>query len=214
MNKQQAIGAIDQHQDTIIRVNDKIWEYAELSLMEHQSAALYCKVLDDLGFEVQSGVAEMPTAFIGRYGSGRPVIGILAEYDALSGLSQKGGSAEKSPITPGGHGHGCGHNCLGAGSLAAAVAVKAYLENNPQKSGTVIFYGCPGEEGGSGKGFMARAGIFEELDAAITWHPNSANEVTTGSNNACLLLEYKFTGVASHAAGDPHLGRSHWTPWN
>ncbi len=208
MNKNEAVGVIDAKKDVIVSVNDQIWEYAELSLLEYKSAALYCKVLQEQGFMVESGIAGMPTAFTGRFGSGKPVIGILAEYDALSGLSQKGGCTDKTPIISGAPGHGCGHNSLGAGSLAAALAVKAYLESNPGKSGTVIFYGCPGEEGGAGKAFMARDGIYAELDAAITWHPNSVNEVTTGSNNSSIQIEYKFSGVSSHAAGDPHLGRS------
>ncbi len=205
--KQKALQAIDQNAALICDVSDKVWEYAELSLMEHKSTALYVKVLKDLGFEVTENVAGMPTAFYGSYGHGKPVIGILGEYDALSGLSQKGCATAREEITPGGNGHGCGHNLLGAGSLGAAIAVKKYLEETGRE-GTVIFYGCPGEEGGAGKAYMARDNMWEMLDAALTWHPSDTNEVTSGTCNSCILKEFKFTGIASHAAGDPHLGRS------
>ena len=190
-----------------IGVSDKIWEYAELSLNEYKSVECYLDFLRKEGFEIREQVANVPTAFAASYGSGSPRIGILAEYDALSSLSQKGGVAEKAPLIPGGHGHGCGHNLLGAGSLAAAVAVKELIEKGVLR-GTVVLYGCPGEDGCAGKSFMARDGEFRDLDAAITWHPGDTNEVTTGSNAACLQYLYSFQGVSAHAAGDPHLGRS------
>ena len=190
-----------------IGISDKIWEYAELSLNEYKSVECYLDFLRKEGFEIREQVANVPTAFAASYGTGSPRIGILAEYDALSSLSQKGGVAEKDPLIPGGHGHGCGHNLLGAGSLAAAVAVKELLEKGVLK-GTVVLYGCPGEEGCAGKSFMARDGEFRDLDAAITWHPGDTNEVTTGSNAACLQYLYSFQGQTAHAAGDPHLGRS------
>ncbi len=205
--KAAALSVIDSKKDLILDINDRIWEYAELSLLEHKSMELYCKALLDEGFVVEKGTAGVETAFTGTFGSGKPVIGILSEYDALSGLSQKGGSTVKEPIVAGKAGHGCGHNMLGAGAFAAALAVKRYLETSGS-SGTVIFYGCPGEEGGAGKSFMARERIFEQLDAALTWHPGSVNEVTTGTCNSSLQIEYKFKGVSSHAAADPHLGRS------
>lgn len=204
--KEKYLQVIDQKAQLICDVSDKIWEYAELSLMEFQSAALYCQVLKEQGFTVESPVAGIETAFKASYGSGKPVIGLLAEFDALSGLSQEAGSTSRKELVRGGSGHGCGHNLLGAGSLAAALAVKAYLEEG--HPGTVIFYGCPGEEGGAAKAFMARDRIFEELDAALTWHPGSVNQVTSGTCNSCIQTEYKFTGVAAHAAGNPHLGRS------
>ena len=147
------------------------------------------------------------TAFCGSYGHGAPVIGILGEFDALSSLSQTAGKTEPDALVPGGAGHGCGHNLLGAGSLAAAAAVKHYLEQTG-KSGTVIFYGCPGEEGGSGKAYMAREGLWKQLDAALSWHPGDVNQVETGTNNSCIQVLYNFSGVAAHAAGDPYNGRS------
>lgn len=205
--KKTALRAIESKKDLITEVADQIWEYAELSLQEYQSAALYEKVLEDEGFLVEKGICNIETAFSASYGSGKPVIGILAEYDALSGLSQIAGSITREEKIKGGTGHGCGHNLLGAGALAAAIGIKAYLEST-RHSGTVILYGCPGEEGGAAKAFMARDGVWKNLDAALTWHPEDTNEVCTGSTNSCIQVQYLFTGVASHAAGAPELGRS------
>lgn len=205
--KKKALEAVDTNAKVFTDVSDRIWEYAELSLLEFKSTALYVQELQKLGFAVVENVAGIATAFTGTYGQGRPYIGILAEFDALSGLSQVGGVARREPLVQGGNGHGCGHHMLGAGSLGAAVAIKAYLEESGAP-GTVIFYGCPGEEGGAGKAFMAREGLWKDLDAALTWHPDDCNEVTTGTCNSCIQKEYKFTGIAAHAAGDPHMGRS------
>ena len=205
--KELAVAAIDKKADLICDAADHIWEYAELSLMEDRSAEYYCGVLEKEGFQVEKGICGIRTAFSASFGSGRPVIGILAEYDALSGLSQEGGSLEQKEITPGGCGHGCGHNLLGAGAFGAALGVKEYLEKTG-KEGTVILYGCPGEEGGAAKAFMARDGLWKSLDAALTWHPEDVNEVRTGSSNSCIQTQYKFTGIPSHAAGAPELGRS------
>lgn len=207
MQKKDALAVIDEKQDVFTGVSDQIWEYAELSLLEYKSMELYCKVLSENGFAVEKGLCNVPTAFSGTYGSGKPVIGILGEFDALSGLSQKCGTAQREELVPGGCGHGCGHNMLGAGSLAAAFAVKAYLEKTG-KPGTVIFFGCPGEEGGAGKAFMARERAWEKLDAALSWHPGQFNQVTTGSCISCIQVEYQFTGIAAHAAGNPEQGRS------
>ena len=205
--KQSIYDYIQSRADDFIAVSDRIWEFAELSLNEYKSVACYLDFLRKEGFSIREQVAGVPTAFAASYGSGSPRIGILAEYDALSSLSQRAGVAEKDPLVPGGHGHGCGHNLLGAGSLAAAVTIKKLIELG-QLKGTVVFYGCPGEEGCAGKSFMARDGEFRDLDAAITWHPGDTNEVTTGSNAACLQYLYSFQGQTAHAAGDPHLGRS------
>ena len=205
--KKIAISAIEENKNTFTDLSDRIWEYAELSLKEFKSTEDCCTTLESLGFEVERNVANIPTAFLGKWGSGRPVIGILGEYDALSGLSQVGGSIQKEELVKGGCGHGCGHNMLGAGSLAAAYGVKEYLKSTG-KSGTVIFYGTPGEEGGAGKAFMAKEGLWYDLDAAITWHPGDVNEVTVGTCNSCIQILYKYKGVAAHAAGDPEDGRS------
>ena len=206
-NKQTAIDAIEAKAPLIAGVSDAIWDYAELSLMEEKSADKYCEALQKEGFAVERGICGIPTAFSAAFGSGRPVIGILAEYDALSGLSQKPGCLEREELVPGGCGHGCGHNMLGAGAMAAVLGVKAYLEKT-KTTGTVILYGCPGEEGGAAKAFMARDGLWKGLDAAITWHPGDANEVATGFSNSCIQTQYSFTGLASHAAGTPEKGRS------
>lgn len=186
---------------------DEIWENPELSLKEYKAAALYCRILREHGFDVREKLCGIDTAFCGSFGSGRPYIGILGEFDALSGLSQKAGSCEKDPVVQDGDGHGCGHNLLGVGSLAAAFAVKKYLQDSGS-SGTVIFFGCPGEEGGSGKAFMAREKVWEKLDAAFCWHPADVNQVKTGTNNSSIQVLYKFKGAAAHAASCPELGRS------
>ncbi len=207
MDKQLLYRSIDEKAPLLTALSDKIWEYAELSMEEHRSTAAYLQILQDQGFAVEENLCGIPTAFLGRYGSGKPVIGILGEFDALSSLSQAPCVAEKQPLTPGGNGHGCGHNLLGAASLGAAIAVKEEIQKG-NLSGTVVFYGCPGEEGCAGKTFMAQGGLFRDLDAALCWHPGDTNEVTTGSNAASIQKTFTFTGLAAHAAGDPEHGRS------
>lgn len=206
-NKQAAISVIDAKAALVAEVSDAVWDYAELSLMEEKSAEKYCEVLEKEGFAVEKGICGIATAFSASFGSGKPVIGILAEYDALSGISQKGGSLVREEAVPGGCGHGCGHNMLGAGALAAALGIKAWLEQT-KAPGTVILYGCPGEEGGAAKAFMARDGLWKSLDVALTWHPGDANEVATGTSNSCIQTQYTFKGLSAHAAGDPERGRS------
>ncbi|MBP3737220.1 MAG: M20/M25/M40 family metallo-hydrolase, partial [Lachnospiraceae bacterium] len=175
-NKRRAVSYIDAHADIFTNVSDEIWRNPELSLKEFKAADLYERVLRENGFAVEKGFGGIATAVTGSFGKGRPVIGILGEYDALSGLSQEASCAEKRPLEEGGAGHGCGHNMLGAGALAAAFAVKAYLEETGRE-GTVIFYGCPGEEGGAAKAFFARENLWRDLDAALTWHPADVNEI-------------------------------------
>lgn len=205
--KQRIIDYIEQNASVFTSVSDQIWELAELSLKEFASAQLYLDVLKQGGFQVEENICGIQTAFSGSFGHGKPVIGILAEFDALSGLSQKAGQTQREELVKGGSGHGCGHNMLGAGSLAAAFAIKDYLSSTGRE-GTVIFYGCPGEEGGAGKAFMGRARLWEKLDCALTWHPSDANEVSTGTCNSCIQALYQFKGVAAHAAGNPEAGRS------
>ncbi|MGM9589109.1 MAG: amidohydrolase [Faecousia sp.] len=207
MDKTFLYEAVEEKAPVITALSDQIWDYAELSMMEAKSAATYVKLLKQEGFTVQENLCGISTAFSGSYGSGKPVIGFLGEFDALSGLSQEAGIAEARCITEGGCGHGCGHNLLGAGSLGAAIAVKKAIEAG-HLSGTVVFYGCPGEEGCAGKTFMARDGMFRDLDAALTWHPGDTNEITIGSNAASIQMEYHFVGNAAHAADDPWNGRS------
>ena len=207
MDKEELYQIIEAKKEEILSLSDKIWDYAELSMLEVRSTKAYVELLKAEGFRVEENLCGIPTAFSGTYGSGSPKIGILGEYDALSGLSQQPGVAEKKPLVEDGCGQGCGHNLLGAASLAAAIAVKDAIAAG-KLQGTVTFYGCPGEEGCAGKTFMARDGLFRDLDAAITWHPGSTNEVTTGSNAACLQMVYEFAGTAAHAAGNPWEGRS------
>ena len=199
MNKQKLYDIIEEKAPLLTGLSDKIWEYAELSMLEYKSAAEYVSVLKAEGFEVQEQLCNIPTAFSGAFGSGRPVIGILGEFDALSGLSQAAGATQHQPLSEGGCGHGCGHNLLGAAALGA-IAIKEAIAAG-ELTGTVVFYGCPGEEGCAGKTFMARDGMFRDLDAALTWHPDDVNEITPGSNAASLQVEYTFTGIAAHAAG-------------
>lgn len=198
---------IERKRDTFIEISNKIWELAELRFDEFQSAGLLCQTLENEGFQVERGVAELETAFVGSYGSGKPVIAFLGEYDALAGLSQQGGTTTKMAVLKDGNGHGCGHNLLGTGSLAAAIALRHYMEENGI-GGTVRYYGCPAEEGGSGKTFMVRAGLFDDVDFSLCWHPSDNNLVIPTSSLANIQVSFQFTGRTAHAAQAPHLGRS------
>ena len=195
--------------DTTVALAREIWGYAELSYEESKSAAALIAALKQEGFTIEEGIADIPTAFTATYqcGSGKPVVGFLAEYDALSGLSQKADCPVQEPVREGGAGHGCGHNLLGAGCYAAAVALKDYLIKE-KKDGTVIFFGCPAEEGAGSKQFIARAGYFDNVDFAYTWHPETVNEVSSRGSVAIMGANFTFDGVAAHAGGEPHLGRS------
>lgn len=188
-------------------LNARIWDAAELKFCEFRSAEAICDVMRQQGFEVKSGLADMPTAFTATAGAGRPVIGLLAEYDALSGLSQQANVAVRAMRTETGTGHGCGHSLLGTAAVGAALMVRDYLAQSGC-SGTVVLVGCPAEEGGSGKAYLARAGVFDGLDLALTWHPGGGNAVLTGSMQANCQAYFRFSGVSAHAAGAPHLGRS------
>ncbi|WP_024985635.1 M20 family metallopeptidase [Brevibacillus borstelensis] len=207
MHTQRISEMIEQKRDLFISVSDNIWSFAETRFEEYQSAELLAQTLESEGFQVERGVGGIKTAFIGSFGSGGPIVAILGEFDALSGMSQKKGQAVQEPEVPGGNGHGCGHNLLGTASLAAAVAVKQYMEENNLK-GTVRYYGCPGEEGGSGKAFMARAGLFDDVDFALCWHPMGYNSIMAIESLANYQVYFKFRGKSSHAAASPHLGRS------
>ena len=195
--------------DAAVALAKEIWNYAELSYEEVRSAAALMEALKKEGFAIEEGIAGIPTAFTATFqnGSGKPVVGFLAEYDALAGLSQKAGCPVQEAVEPGGAGHGCGHNLLGAGCYAAAVALKDYLVKE-SKDGTVIFFGCPAEEGAGAKQFIARAGYFDNVDFAYTWHPETINEVGSKGSVAIMGANFTFTGVAAHAGAEPHLGRS------
>ncbi len=207
MKRKKLISAlVERNAQTICRVNRDIWDFAEPGMGEYTTAQYYIDLLKQLDFEVESGLSDMETAFCGSWGQGAPHIGFLGEFDALPGLSQQAASPVQQPLENA-CGQGCGHNSLGAGALGAALALRDYLKETG-KPGTVYFYGCPGEEVGSGKAFMARDGVFSHLDACLTWHPSSFNAVVGGGSLAVLSVDFEFHGRTSHAAGSPHLGRS------
>lgn len=206
-DKDKLLSFIEGKRDLLVEVSDSIWEFSETRFEEYKSSELLCKVLLDEGFVVDKGIADMETAFIATYGSGKPIIGILGEYDALHGLSQKAGIASYEPLKDGGKGHGCGHHALGASALAAAIAIKEYIKENGI-IGTVKYFGCPGEEGGSGKAYLARSGYFKDVDVALTCHPSEENSITGYNFLATITAYFKFHGISSHAGASPHLGRS------
>ncbi len=208
MNDKQWIEQfINETKEKWIETSDFLWEHPEIRFQEFQSAEYLIQRLRDEGFQVTENVANIETAFIGEYNNGGPIIAFLGEYDALANLSQESGVTEQSPIEVQGNGHGCGHNLLGTGSLAAAVALKNYIiEYNIQA--TVRYYGCPAEEGGSGKTFMVREGVFDDVDLSLTWHPGPLTSVWSFSTLANIQAYIRFKGKSSHAAAAPHLGRS------
>jgi aminobenzoyl-glutamate utilization protein B len=198
---------VDDKNSAFAALSDRIWATPELNFQEIRSAEEHITALKAEGFRVETDLAGIPTAFRGEAGEGGPVIAILGEYDALPGLSQAAGTAIKTPLEPGGNGHGCGHNILGAASLLAASALKDWLAATGT-NGRVRYYGCPAEEGGSAKGFMVRDGSFDDVDVAISWHPAAFTGVNSPFSLACVEMEFAFTGRAAHAATAPHLGRS------
>jgi len=204
--QQTAVSTVTARTSEICEINRALWEFAEVGLEEHKSSALLVDRLQASGFQVRTGVASLPTAFVAEYGSGRPVIAILAEYDALPDLSQKV-SPILDPLTPGAPGHGCGHSGLGSGAFGAAVAVKAAMEKH-NMPGTIRLYGTPAEETTIGKVYMVLAGLFDDVDVCLHWHPSSKNEVWNGGSKALISAKFTFTGVTAHASGNPDLGRS------
>jgi aminobenzoyl-glutamate utilization protein B len=204
--KQSAVNAVDGRAAELAELSDRIWAYAEIALREHRSAAALADYAERQGFRVQRGVAGMPTAFVATYGKGRPVIGVMGEYDALPGLSQKA-LPEKMPLVEGAAGHGCGHNLFGAASLGAAIAIKEQIEAGRLK-GTVVFFGTPAEEDVGGKTYMVREGLFRDVDAVFAWHPADHTQADMTSSQAMVDLAVEFRGKAAHAAYDPWNGRS------
>jgi aminobenzoyl-glutamate utilization protein B len=204
--KKAAVQSVDKHADELTGLSDEIWAYAETALREHRSAAALADYAEKQGFTVQRGVAGMPTAFIATFGQGRPIIGVMGEYDALPGISQKA-VPEKAPLAEGAAGHGCGHNMFGAASLGAAVAIKEQIAAGRIK-GTIRFYGTPAEEDVGGKIYMVRDGLFNDLDVVLAWHPGDETQADTNSSQAMVDLGIEFHGKAAHAASDPWNGRS------
>ncbi|HML49285.1 MAG TPA: amidohydrolase, partial [Clostridia bacterium] len=207
MDKNMLFETIDARSDDLFRLSDEIWDYAETAFSEHRSVGSLARFLRAEGFDVEMPAYGVETAVVARYGSGRPCIGLLGEFDALANLAQDADVTVKQSAHSGGNGHGCGHNLLGVGALAAAIAVKQWLAETGAQ-GTVIYYGCPGEEGGSGKAFMARGGAFKDLDCALTWHPSTVNAVAFNSSLANTQVLFSFKGRSAHAAGCPEMGRS------
>ncbi|MGY5880590.1 MAG: amidohydrolase [Candidatus Thorarchaeota archaeon] len=204
--KEDAWKWISDNESKIIEASDKIWNFAELGLVEYKSSELLAHILEENGFKVQMGVSDMPTAFVASWGSGGPIIGVQGEYDALPGISQKV-STKREPLIEGAPGHGCGHNIHGVTAVSAAIAVKVALENSGTK-GTIRFYGTPAEETYSGKMFMVRDGHYDDVDAVLSHHPGSHNVAGIGSSLSVNSVKFHFHGVSSHAAYTPFLGKS------
>ncbi|MCF6295608.1 MAG: amidohydrolase [Flavobacteriaceae bacterium] len=204
--KQAIITSVEKHEANLIKISDEIWALAETAFEEHTSSRLLSDYAEQQGFTVERGVAGMPTAFVATYGSGKPVISVLGEFDALPGISQKA-QPTKSPLNEGAAGHGCGHNIFGAGSLGAAIAIKELIESGAIK-GTVKFMGTPSEEKYFGKIWMVNAGLWDDVDVNISWHPSSAIEADVQSSLALVDYKIEFFGQAAHASGDPWNGRS------
>ena len=204
--KQAVIKSVEKHQQELIHLSDQIWAFAETALLEHQSSKVLADYAEQQGFQVERGVAGLPTAFIATYGSGKPIIGIMGEFDALPGLSQKA-QTTREPLNHDAAGHGCGHNMFGPGSLGAALAIKELMEKG-QLKGTIRFYGTPAEEDLAGKVYMAREGLFNDLDVCLDWHPDYENSASVQSSQAVSDYLISFKGKSAHAAADPWNGRS------
>ena len=206
-NKHVIWDFVSRNQKRFQALADKVWSTPETCYSEQNSMSAHVNELEYHGFSVTKGIADIPTAVVGEYGTDGPIIAFLGEYDALAGLSQKADVFHQDPITKGENGHGCGHNLLGSASMQAAVALRDWLKES-NLPGVVRYYGCPAEEGGAAKTFMVRDKIFENVDAAITWHPGCLPGIVKGSSLANCRVDFTFEGRASHAAVSPHLGRS------
>jgi aminobenzoyl-glutamate utilization protein B len=205
-NQRAVIGSIDNKSPELISLSDQIWAFEEVAFRETQSAQALTDYAASQGFQIKSGVADIPTAFIAEYGSGKPIIGIMGEFDALPGLSQKT-VPTKDPVHEGAPGHGCGHNLYGTASLGAAVAIKELIESGALE-GTIRFYGTPAEEKFFGKLWMIRAGLFDDVDVMMDWHPSAETEADVQSSLALVDFMVEFYGQAAHGASDPWNGRS------
>ena len=204
--KQEIILSVENHKDEILSISDKIWELAEISFQEFESSKLLSDYAEKNGFYVERGVAGMPTAFVATYGTGKPIISVLGEFDALPGLSQDT-SPIKKPLIEGGNGHGCGHNMFGAASLASAIAIKEQIEKG-NLDGTIKFYGTPSEEKFFGKIWMVEAGLWNDVDVNFSWHPAANTEADVQTSLALIDFKVEFFGQAAHASMDPWNGRS------
>lgn len=206
MSKEKILDWVDNNEETFSKMAKEIWDNPQIAYEEAFAADVQMKELEKNGFTINPNIANIPTAFAAEYGSGKPIIGILGEFDALPGLSQEV-SPIKEEIVPDGPGHGCGHNLLGTAGVKAVIALKERMEQE-NLPGTIRYYGCPAEEVLSGKTYMARAGVFDDLDCSLTWHPGKANLVANLSMQAIASIKYRFHGITAHAAAAPHAGRS------
>ncbi len=206
-NLPQIFDTIEKKKEIFTELANRVWETPETCYMETLSAAAHREMLEAQGFAITDNVAGIPTALIGEAGEGGPVIAFLGEFDALAGLSQKAGEISHDPLLAGANGHGCGHNLLGSASMLAATAMKDWLEATGTP-GRVRYYGCPAEEGGAAKAFMVKAGAFEDVDIAISWHPSNFAGVQRETSLANCRVDFVFHGRAAHAAAVPELGRS------
>lgn len=204
--KKEIIESVDTRFEALTNLSDKIWSFEEIAFQETQSSAALSDYAESLGFKVTRGVAEIPTAFVAEFGSGKPIIGILGEFDALPGLSQNK-VPYKSPLNEGAPGHGCGHNLFGVASLGAAAAIKDQIEKG-EIQGTIRFYGTPAEEKFFGKLWMVRAGLFDDVDVVMDWHPNESTKTAVQKGLALVDFQVEFFGQAAHASSDPWNGRS------
>jgi len=200
------LASIEGNEKLLRDLEKDIWDHPQVGFYEDYAAQLLSGVLENAGFQVKRQVASLPTAFIAEWGSGKPVIGVLGEYDALPGMSQQVG-ADKKPVEQGAPGHACGHNLLGVAGIGAVLALKHAMETHGVE-GTIRYYGCPAEETLIGKVFMARDGVFDDLDTALTWHPFYLNTLWNSESMAMDSVKLNFHGVSAHAANAPHLGRS------
>lgn len=198
---------LKKYEEELCRISDAVWETPEPGFCEFKSSAVQVEYLKAQGFEVEENVADTITGYAATWGSGKPVIAFLGEFDALYGMNQKADCPQYAPMDLDGMGQGCGHHLLGAGAIGAGLAFRDWLKENGY-SGTVKIFGCPAEESGSGKAYMARDGVFADCDAALTWHPSNFHMICTGGSQSCIQCYFRFKGVSSHAAGAPHLGRS------
>ncbi len=205
-NKKALLTSVEKHKNELIKISDEIWGLAETAFEETKSAEILASYAEKNGFNVERGVAGMPTAFVATYGSGSPVISVLGEFDALPGISQKA-TPTKSPLKEGAAGHGCGHNLFGAGSLGAAIAIKELIQAGKIK-GTVKFLGTPSEEKFFGKIWMVNAGLWDDVDVNISWHPSAETKADVQSSLALVDFKVEFFGQAAHASADPWNGRS------
>jgi aminobenzoyl-glutamate utilization protein B len=205
-SKRAILTSIENHENNLIKISDEIWALAELAFEENKSSELLADYAENQGFKVERGVAGMPTAFVASYGSGKPVISVLGEFDALPGISQKA-KPTKDPLETGASGHGCGHNLFGSASLGAAIAVKELIESGKIK-GTIKFFGTPSEEKYFGKIWMVREGLWNDVDVNLSWHPSASLEADVQSSLALIDFKVEFFGQAAHASADPWNGRS------